>query len=213
MKVDARSRMTDRSLWGSVSFADRSRSPERRALNLCSGRARTSQACRAPSPVAMSTPQPSVLVTSSARPWNRGRPAASALRAQRQPPAAIAATDTRKPRQPESGPRANHMPRRRTALFRTAQSKIPKLRLLKEMTNCPQALQHAAQAEHGSLVSFYTPFSCSQQTNGQVHISLAGLPRGVPPTEPSWPIVGRCFRLTCLSHKAFWEWAGAAART
>lgn len=52
----------------------------------------------------MSTPQPSVLVTSSARPWNSGRPAASAFRAQRQPPGAIAADgDTRKPRPPGVG--------------------------------------------------------------------------------------------------------------
>lgn len=178
--------MTDRSLWGSVSFADRSRSPERRALNLCSGRARTSQACRAPSPVAMSTPQPSVLVTSSARPWNSGRPAASALRAQRQPPAAIAATDTRKPRQPESRPRANHMPRRRTALFRTAQSKIPKLRLLKEMTNCPQALQHAAQAEHRSCFALPALFLLSANQWASAHQS-----RGPPPTPAaSRPLSG-----------------------
>lgn len=103
-------RVTDRSLWGSGSFADLSGSPERRALNLCPGRARTSQAWRAPSPAAMSTPHPSVLVTSSARPWNSGSPAASALRAQRQLPGAIAGTDTREQRQPERRPRANHMP-------------------------------------------------------------------------------------------------------
>lgn len=159
----------------------------------------------------MSTPQPSVLVTSSARPWNIGRPAASALRAQRQPPEAIAGTDTREQRQPERRPRANHMPCQRTALFRSDQSKTPKLRLSKEMTNRPRALRHAAHAEHGSPVLLYLPFSCSQRTNGQAHMSLGDSPRGVPPPEPSWPIVGRCLALSRLAHKAFWEWAGQGA--
>lgn len=165
---------------GSVSFAHRSRSPERRALNLCPGRARTSQACRAPSPAAISTPQPSVLVTSRARPWNSGRPAASALRAQRQPPEAIAATDTREPRQPERRPGANHMPHRRTALFRTDQSKTPKLRLSKEVTNRPQALRQAAPAEHGSSILLYSLFLLSGNQWVSAHES-----RGPPPRRPT----------------------------
>lgn len=90
---------------------DTSRSPERRALNRCPGRARTSQACRAPSPAAMSVPQPSVLVTSSARPRNSGRPAASTLRAQRQPPEAIAALTTEPPPPPLKPPRLARRPR------------------------------------------------------------------------------------------------------
>lgn len=150
-------------------------------------------------------------MTSSARPWNSGRPAASALRAQCQPPEAIAGTDTRERRQPERRPPANHMPCRRTALFRSDQSKTPKLRLSKEMTNRPQVLRHAAHAEHGSPVLLYLPFSCSQRTNGQAHMSLAGIPRGVPPPEPSWPIVGRCLPLIRLAHKASWEWEGRGA--
>lgn len=159
----------------------------------------------------MSTPQPSVLVTSSARPSNSGRPAASALRAQCQPPGAIAGTDTGEQLQPERRPHANHMPCRSTALFRSDQSKTPKLRLSKEMANRPQALRHAAPAEHGSPVLLYLPLSCSQRTNGQANRSLAGIPRGVPPPEPSWPIVGCCLPLSRLAHKASWEWAGRGA--
>lgn len=64
-------------------------SPERRGSNFWPGRARISQDWRMPSPAAMRTPLPRVLVTSSARPWNRGCPATNSPRSQRQPPGAI----------------------------------------------------------------------------------------------------------------------------
>lgn len=64
-------------------------SPERHGSYFWPGRARSSQDWRAPSPAAISVPQPSVLVTSSARPWNSGCPAAHRPRSQRQPPEAM----------------------------------------------------------------------------------------------------------------------------
>lgn len=76
-------------------------SPERRGSNFWPGRARISQDWRAPSPAAMRTPQPSVLVKSSARPWNMGCPTAHRPRSQRQPPDAIALGGSRNRR---SGP-------------------------------------------------------------------------------------------------------------
>lgn len=83
------------------------------------------------------------------------------------------------------------MPRRRTALFRTDQSKIPKLRLSKEVTNRPQALRQAAPAEHGSPILLYPLFLLSANQWASVHES-----RGPPPRRPhlelSWPIVGGC---------------------
>lgn len=65
-------------------------SPERRGSYFWPGWARTSHDWRMPSPAAMRAPQPSVLVTSSARPWNRGCPTAHRPRSQRLPPEAMA---------------------------------------------------------------------------------------------------------------------------
>lgn len=195
--------MTDRSLWGSVSFADRSRSPERRALNLCSGRARTSQACRAPSPVAMSTPQPSVLVTSSARPWNSGRPAASALRAQRQPPAAIAAIDTKKAAGEPAARQSHAAPKNRPIQNGPIEDcKAPPLEGNDQSPSSVAARRSSRTRK--SCFALPARFLLSANQWASAHESRGPPPSGVPPPEPSWPIVDCCLPLTRLFHKAFW---------
>lgn len=92
--------LTDHPTLPGVSPIQPACSPDRRGSNACPGRARISQAWRAPSPAAMSAPQPSVLVKSSARPWNSGRPAAHSMRTQ---PGAMASAEPARTGPPRAG--------------------------------------------------------------------------------------------------------------